>query len=141
MERTLAIVKPNAVRKNRIGAIISAFEESGLKLVGLKLVRLTKAQAEAFYDVHRGKPFYAELVAFMTSGPVAAMALEGPNAVEIGRATMGATDPAKAKPGTIRARFGESMTENAVHGSDSPENAAREIAFFFSSVDLVPPAD
>ncbi len=140
MERTLAIVKPNAVSKNHIGAIVSAFEESGLRVVGLRQLRLRQEQAEAFYEVHRGKPFYPELVAFMTSGPVVAIALEGPNAVESGRATMGATDPAKAKPGTIRARFGESMTQNAVHGSDSPENARREIAFFFSDTELVPPA-
>lgn len=131
MERTLSIIKPNAVKANRIGKIIAMMEEAGLKVVAAKMKTLTKAEAEGFYAEHRERPFFGSLVGFMTSGPVLLMTLEGQGAVEKYRALMGATDPAKAAPGTIRKVFGESLEANSVHGSDSPTSAARETAYFF----------
>src|SRR5712691_2462761 len=131
VERTLSIVKPDATRRNLTGEIISRFEKAGLRVVAQKRMRLSKAQAEAFYAVHRERPFFAGLVAFMTSGPVVVQVLEGENAIAKNREVMGATDPKKAAPGTIRKDFAESIEANSVHGSDSAENAAAEIAFFF----------
>lgn len=136
-QTTLGIVKPNATARSVIGNIIALAETGGLRVRGLKLMRLTRAQAEAFYAVHRERPFYGELVAFMCSGPVAVMALEGENAVERWREIMGATDPAKAAPNTVRALYGESIQDNAAHGSDSAENAANEVAFFFAESELI----
>jgi nucleoside-diphosphate kinase len=133
VERTLSIIKPDAVAKNVIGKIYSRFEDNGLKVVAAKLVHLSQAEAEGFYAVHRERPFFADLVKFMVSGPVMIQALEGENAVLKNRELMGATDPKKAEPGTIRADFAESIDANAVHGSDSLENAAIEIAYFFPS--------
>jgi nucleoside-diphosphate kinase len=130
-ERTLSIIKPNAVAAHRIGAILGRFEDEGLAIAALRMVRLTRTQAESFYAEHRGKPFFDGLVAFMTSGPICVQVLEGEDAVERNRAIMGATDPARAAPGTLRALYALSMTENAVHGSDGAASAAREIAFFF----------
>jgi nucleoside-diphosphate kinase len=131
VERTLSIIKPNAVAKNAIGAILSRFETAGLRIVAARMLHLNKEQATSFYAIHQGKPFFDELVTFMTSGPVMALALEGVDAVAKNRDIMGATNPANAAPGTIRADFADSFTENAVHGSDAPETAAVEIAFFF----------
>jgi nucleoside-diphosphate kinase len=136
VQRTLSIVKPDATRRNLTGRINARFEEKGLRIVAQKRIRLSKAQAEAFYEVHRERPFYASLVAFMTSGPVVVQVLEGENAVQANRDIMGATDPAKAAAGTIRKDFAESLEANSVHGSDSPENAAREIAFFFKDSEI-----
>ncbi|GBD07117.1 Nucleoside diphosphate kinase [bacterium HR21] len=135
--RTLAIIKPDAVRRNVVGEIISAITHAGFRIIGMKLVQMTKAQAESFYEVHRGRPFFEELTRFMSSGPIVVMVLEKERAVEDFRALIGATDPRQAAPGTIRHRFGTSIGENAIHGSDSPENAEREIAFFFSLTELV----
>ncbi len=132
VERTLSIIKPDAVAANRIGAIIGRLEDAGLRVVGQRMVQLTREQAEAFYVVHRERPFYQDLVAFMTSGPVVVQVLEGEHAIERNREVMGATDPAKAEPGTIRADFASNIEENAVHGSDSTETAEQEIAFFFA---------
>ncbi|AGA90660.1 nucleoside diphosphate kinase [Thioflavicoccus mobilis 8321] len=131
VERTLSIIKPNAVAKNAVGAILARFEEAGLRIVAARMLHLTREQASAFYAVHQERPFFGELVDFMTSGPVMVQVLEGENAVAANREVMGATDPAKAAPGTIRADFADSLTENAVHGSDAPETAAVEIGFFF----------
>jgi nucleoside-diphosphate kinase len=131
VERTLSIIKPNAVKANRIGKIITMIEEAGLKIVAAKMKTLTKAEAEGFYAEHRERPFFASLVSFMTSGPVLLMTLEGEGAVEKYRALMGATDPAKAAPGTIRKIFGESLEANSVHGSDSLASAQREVEYFF----------
>lgn len=136
-QRTLSIIKPDATRRNLTGKIIASLEEAGLRVVAQRRVRLTRAQAEAFYAVHRERPFFGSLCEFMTSGPVVVQVLEGENAVEKNREVMGATDPAKAADGTIRAQFAESIEANSVHGSDSPENAATEIAFFFAEVDIV----
>lgn len=130
-ERTLSIIKPDAVARNQIGAIVGRFEGAGLRVIGARMLHLTRAEAEAFYAVHRERPFFHDLVAFMTSGPVLVQVLEGDRAIERNREVMGATDPAKAEPGTIRADFATGIEENAVHGSDSPETAAKEIAFFF----------
>lgn len=130
-ERTLSIIKPDAVGKNHIGEIISRFEKSGLQVVAAKMVHLSDAQAQAFYAVHKERPFFKDLVSFMTTGPVLVMALEGDNAITKNRDIMGATDPKKAAPGTVRADFASSIDENAVHGSDSAENAKIEIDFFF----------
>jgi nucleoside-diphosphate kinase len=130
-EKTLSIIKPNAVAKNAIGAICARFEDAGLRIVAARMLHLSREQAVAFYAVHEGKPFFEELVSFMTSGPVMAMALEGEDAIAKNRELMGATNPAKADPGTIRADFADSFTENAVHGSDAPDTAEVEIAFFF----------
>ncbi len=136
-ELTFSIVKPNAVKKNVIGSVITKFEENHLKVAAAKLVLMDRKTCEAFYDEHKHRPFFCELVDFMTSGPVLLMALHGENAVVRNREIMGATDPAKAAPGTLRALFGDSMGENAVHGSDSAESAARELALFFSKSELV----
>jgi nucleoside-diphosphate kinase len=130
-ERTLCVIKPNAVARRKIGAIVSRFEDAGMRIAALRLTALRPEQAEAFYAEHAGKAFFPRLVAFMTSGPVVAMAIEADDAVARCREIMGATDPAAAAPGTIRALYGDNMTENAVHGSDSPASAAREIAFYF----------
>jgi nucleoside-diphosphate kinase len=131
IERTLSIIKPDAVGKNVIGEIYSRFEKAGLRIVAARMLHLTKEQAGAFYAVHRERPFYADLCAFMTSGPVMVQVLEGEGAIAKNREVMGATDPAKAAPGTIRADFAKTVDENAVHGSDGPETAKAEIAFFF----------
>jgi nucleoside-diphosphate kinase len=136
-ERTLSIIKPDATRRNLTGQINARFEAAGLRIVAQRRLRLTRAQAEAFYAVHRERPFYRSLCDFMTSGPVVAQVLEGEAAVERHRAVMGATDPAKADPGTIRKDFAESIEANSVHGSDAPESAAKEIAFFFAEVEIV----
>jgi nucleoside-diphosphate kinase len=138
VERTLSIIKPDATRRNLTGKINARFEEKGLRIVAQKRLQLTQAQAEAFYAVHKARPFFGELVSFMISGPVVAQVLEGDNAVAANRDIMGATDPKKAAPGTIRKDFAESIEANSVHGSDSAENAATEIAFFFAGVDIVP---
>lgn len=137
-ERTLSIIKPDATRRNLTGQINARFEEKGLKIVAQKRLQLTKAQAEAFYAVHKARPFFGELVSFMISGPVVAQVLEGESAVAANRDIMGATDPKKAAAGTIRKDFAESIEANSVHGSDSAENAAIEIAFFFSGIEIVP---
>jgi nucleoside-diphosphate kinase len=138
LERTFSIVKPDGVQKNLIGQVYSRFEKAGLKIIAARMVQLTQAQAEGFYAVHRERPFFKDLVKYMTSGPVVAQVLEGDNAVANHRELMGATDPKKAAPGTIRADFASSIEENVVHGSDSAENAAVEIAFFFAASDLCP---
>lgn len=130
-ERTLSIIKPDAVKDHHIGSIIHRFEKEKLHPVAIKMVRLTQQQAEQFYAEHQSRPFYRDLVAFMTSGPVVVMVLEGPDAVQKNRTIMGATDPNKAEVGTLRRTFAKSMSYNAVHGSDSPTSAAREISFFF----------
>jgi nucleoside-diphosphate kinase len=134
--RTLAIIKPDAVASGKSGAILAHLERDGFVVRAARLVRLTQAQASAFYEVHRGRPFYDELVAFMTSGPCLPMALERADAVARYRTVIGATDPAEAAPDTIRRLYAESKGRNAVHGSDSDENAAREIAFFFTESEL-----
>jgi nucleoside-diphosphate kinase len=128
---TLSIIKPNAVAKNAIGAICSRFEQAGLQIVAARMLHMSLEQASAFYAEHQGKGFFDELVGFMTSGPVLVMALQGEDAIAKNRELMGATNPANAAPGTIRADFADSFTENAVHGSDAPETAEREIGFFF----------
>ena len=132
VERTLSIIKPDAVAADRIGAISSRFEEAGLRIVAARMMHATEAEARAFYAVHRERPFYGSLVAFMTSGPIMVQVLEGEDAVARNRGIMGATNPADAAPGSIRADFARSIEENAVHGSDGPETAKEEIAFFFS---------
>jgi len=136
-ERTLSIIKPDATRRNITGAINAVFEKNGLRIVAQKRVLLTKAQAEAFYIVHKDRPFYESLVKFMTSGPVVVQVLEGEDAIVKNRKVMGATNPAAAEEGTIRKEFAESVEANSVHGSDSPENAVREINFFFSEIEIV----
>lgn len=138
VERTLSIVKPDAVARNLIGEIYSRFEKNGLTIIAARMMQLTEAQAKGFYAEHEGKPFYGDLVAYMTSGPVMVQVLEGANAIAKNRELMGATNPAQAAPGTIRADFAESVEANAVHGSDSPASAAREIAFFFEAAELCP---
>ncbi len=137
IQRTLSIIKPDATRRSLTGKINAKLEESGLRIVAQKRIRLTKEQAQAFYEVHKERPFYDSLVAFMTSGPVVVQVLEGENAVLKNREVMGATNPEKADEGTIRREFAESMEANSVHGSDSDENAAREISFFFSACEIV----
>lgn len=137
-ERTLSIIKPDAVGKNHIGAIIDRFEKSGLKIVAAKMTQLCRNKAEGFYAVHKGRPFFEDLVKFMTTGPVLVMVLEGDNAISKNRDIMGATDPKKATAGTIRADFAQTIDENAVHGSDAPETAQNEIAYFFSQTELCP---
>ena len=134
--RTFTIIKPDSVRKGNFGKIISRLESEGFRVLGLRKVVLSRKQAEGFYAVHRERPFYASLVEYMTSGPVVVAALERDNAVAHLRQVMGATDPKKADKGTVRAEFGESIEQNAIHGSDSDENAAIEIAFFFSESEL-----
>ncbi len=135
-ERTLSIIKPDAVAKNVIGKIYQRFEDKGLKVVAAKMKQLSQAEAEGFYSVHRERPFFGDLVSFMTSGPVMIQVLEGDNAITKNRDIMGATNPKEAAAGTIRADFAESIDANAVHGSDAPETAAAEIAYFFSSIEL-----
>ncbi len=131
IERTLSIIKPDAVAKNVIGQIYARFEGAGLKIIASKMIHLSRADAEGFYAVHKARPFFNDLVTFMISGPVVIQALEGENAIAKHRDLMGATDPKKAAPGTIRADFADSIDANAVHGSDAPETAAQEIAYFF----------
>jgi nucleoside-diphosphate kinase len=138
VERTLSIIKPDATRRNLTGKINARFEERGLRVVAQKRLQLSRAQAEQFYAVHRARPFFNDLVAFMISGPVVVQVLEGENAVALNRDIMGATDPKKAAPGTIRKDFAESIEANSVHGSDSLENAQQEIAFFFSGIEMCP---
>lgn len=138
IERTLSIVKPDAVAKNAIGAIIARFEDAGLRVVAARMLHLSRESAEGFYAVHKERPFFCELVEFMTSGPILVQVLEGENAIEKNREVMGATNPAEAARGTIRADFADEITENAVHGSDSPETAATEIEFFFAPEDICP---
>ena len=138
VERTLSIVKPDAVEKNIIGKIFSRFEEKGLKIIAARMLHLSRKQAEGFYAVHRGRPFFNDLVEFMTSGPVMVQVLEGDNAIQVNRELMGATDPQKAAKGTLRADFAQSINFNAVHGSDSLETAAMEIAYFFSTLEIHP---
>ncbi len=137
MERTLSIIKPDAVAKNVIGKIIDRFESNGLRIAAIKKLKLSKEDAAKFYEVHKEQPFFGELVEYMTSGPVVVMVLEGENAVAKNRELMGATDPKEAAPGTIRADFAESIEANAVHGSDSLENAQKEIAFFFAQREIL----
>ena len=136
IERTLSIIKPDGVEKGYIGRIVSRFETAGLKPVAMRMVRLSRAEAEGFYAVHRERPFFKDLVAYMTSGPVVLMVLEGENAIARNREVMGATDPKKAAKGTIRKDFGTSIEKNTVHGSDGPDTARTEIAYFFRTVDL-----
>jgi nucleoside-diphosphate kinase len=136
IERTLSIIKPDAVAKNAIGRVIALLEEGGLRVIAQKMVRLTPEQAGEFYAVHRERPFYRSLCAFMTEGPVVVQVLEGENAIAKNREVMGATDPAKAAPRTIRAELGSNIERNAVHGSDAPETAAVEVSFFFSGAEL-----
>ena len=136
LEKTFSIIKPNAMKKNCIGDIISMFEANGLKVAAAKLSVISKSQCEEFYAEHKARPFFGELVQFMTSGPVLLMCLAGENAVSKNREIMGATDPKKALPGTIRFKFGDSMGENAVHGSDSPASAERELSLFFEKREI-----
>ena len=138
LERTLSIVKPDGVARNLIGEVYRRFEVAGLRIVAARMLRLSTAQAEAFYEVHRERPFYRDLVRYMSSGPVIAQVLEGENAIARNRDIMGATDPRRAAPGTIRADLAQSIEANVVHGSDATETAARDIAFFFSGTELCP---
>jgi len=135
-ERTLSIIKPDAVAKNVIGQIYTRFESAGLKIVASRMKHLSKEEAEAFYGVHKDRPFFKDLVSFMISGPVMIQVLQGPNAIAKNRDLMGATDPKKADKGTIRADFADSIDANAVHGSDGPDTAAQEIAFFFAGLEV-----
>ena len=137
IERTLSIIKPDATRRNLTGSINARFEDAGLRIIAQKRIRLDLAQAERFYEVHRERAFFSDLCEFMISGPVVVQVLEGKDAIVRNREIMGATNPANAADGTIRKDFGESIEANSVHGSDSPENAAQEIAFFFSELDIV----
>jgi nucleoside-diphosphate kinase len=137
VERTLSIIKPDATERNITGKIIDKLESAGLRIVAQKRVRWSKAEAEAFYAVHKERPFFGDLVAFMSSGPIVLQVLEGEDAVAKNREVMGATNPKDAAPGTIRAEFAHSLTENSVHGSDGPETAKEEIAFFFSDGEIV----
>ena len=138
IERTLSIIKPDAVAKNVIGQIYSRFEGAGLKVIAARMMHLSRGEAEAFYGVHRERPFFKDLVKYMTSGPVMVQVLEGDNAIAKNREIMGATDPKKAAPGTIRADLAQSIEANTVHGSDAPETAAQEIAYFFRTTELCP---
>ena len=138
VERTLSMIKPDAVSKNVIGKIYSRFEDAGLQIVAARMVHLSQAEARAFYAVHAERPFYDSLVEFMTSGPIMVQVLEGENAITKNREIMGATNPAEATDGTIRKDFAESVEANAVHGSDAPETAAQEIAFYFRELELCP---
>ena len=137
LERTFSIIKPDATRRNLTGKINAKFEDAGLRIVAQKRILMTKAQAGEFYAVHKERPFYDELCEFMSSGPVVVQVLEGENAIAKNREVMGATNPADAAPGTVRAEFAESVGENSVHGSDAPETAAVEIAYFFAGTELV----
>ena len=136
-ERTLSIIKPDATKRNLTGKINAKFEEAGLRIVAQKRLHLTKAQAGKFYEVHKERPFYDELCEFMASGPVVVQVLEGEDAIAKNREVMGATNPANAESGTVRAEFAESVGENSVHGSDAPETAAQEIAYFFAGIEIV----
>jgi len=136
-ERTLSIVKPDGVARGLLGEVIGRFERAGIRIAAMRMLRLTKEQAQRFYAVHRERPFFGSLTEFMSSGPIVAMVLEGENVIARNRALMGATDPAKAERGTIRADFADSVERNIVHGSDSPETARDEIRFFFSDLDIV----
>jgi nucleoside-diphosphate kinase len=136
LERTLSIIKPDAVAKNVIGQIYSRFEANGLKIIAARMMHLSQAEAEGFYAVHRERPFFSDLVKFMTSGPVIVQVLEGEDAIRKNRDLMGATDPQQADKGTIRADFADSIDANAVHGSDAPETAAIEISYFFATLDI-----
>lgn len=136
VERTLSIIKPDAVAKNVIGQIIARFEAAGLRVIAARMMHLSRAQAEGFYAVHRERPFFKDLVEFMTSGPVVVQVLEGENAIARNRELMGATDPKKADKGTIRADFAQSIDANAVHGSDAPDTARSEVAYFFASCEI-----
>lgn len=140
IERTFSIIKPDAVAKNVIGQIVARFEQAGLHVIGSRMIHMTKDQAAQFYAVHKDRPFYKDLCAYMSSGPVVVQVLEGENAIAKNREVMGATDPKKAAAGTIRADFATSIEANAVHGSDAPETARQEIAFFFSGSELCPRA-
>lgn len=136
MERTLSIVKPDGVKRGLIGEVIARFEKEAIKIVAIKMVKMEKAQAEGFYEVHEGKPFFNSLTTFMSSGPIVALVLEGKGVIAKNREIMGATDPAEAAAGTIRADFASEIEKNVVHGSDSPETAQKEIAFFFSELEV-----
>jgi nucleoside-diphosphate kinase len=138
IERTLSIVKPDGVGRNLVGEIINRFEKVGLRVVAARMMQLSQQEAEGFYAVHRERPFFKDLVKFMTSGPVMVQVLEGEGAIAKNREVMGATDPKKAAPGTIRADLARSIDENVVHGSDAPDTAAREIAYFFREIELCP---
>jgi len=138
VERTLSIIKPDAVAKDVIGSIYQRFEQAGLKIVAARMKRLSRAEAESFYAVHKERPFFKDLIDFMTSGPVMIQVLEGEDAIQRNRELMGATDPRKAAKGTIRADFAQSIDANAVHGSDSPQTASTEIAYFFPEQDICP---
>ena len=137
VERTLSIIKPDAVEQNNIGNILAMIQGAGLKILGMRMLHLTRPQAEGFYEVHKERPFFGELVEFMMSGPVVVQVLEGEDAIAKNREVMGATNPAEAAPGTIRAEFARSIGENSVHGSDAPETAAQEIKFFFTDEEIV----
>jgi len=137
MERTFAIVKPDAIEKRLAGAILSRIEQVGFQIRAMRMVRLTKAEAEGFYAVHRGKPFFGSLTDYMSSGPVIVMVLEGPNAIQAWRELMGTTDPARAADGTLRRQYGSSIERNAAHGSDAADTAAYEIGYFFPGIELV----
>jgi len=141
LQRTLSIIKPDAVRKQLIGKILDRFEQAKLTPVAIKMIHMSKAQAEGFYAEHEGKPFFDGLVEFMTSGPITVQVLQGENAISHYREVIGKTDPEQAAAGTVRADFAESMRFNAVHGSDSPESASREIAFFFTDDEICPPVE
>ena len=136
VEQTLSIIKPDAVAKNAIGQILARFEQAGLKIVAARMMSLSRQEAEGFYAVHKGRPFFNDLVDFMTSGPVVVQVLQGEDAIQNNRDLMGATDPRKAAKGTIRADFAQSIDANAVHGSDSPQTAASEIAYFFPTLEI-----
>ncbi|MEB2346014.1 MAG: nucleoside-diphosphate kinase [Deltaproteobacteria bacterium] len=141
VERTLSIVKPDAVAKGAVGAILATFEKAGLRPIALKMIQLTEQQARGFYAVHKARPFYGDLVKFMTSGPVVVSVLEGENAIARNRELMGATDPAKAAPGTIRAAWASDIERNAVHGSDAAQTARIEIAYFFDATEIQGPVE
>lgn len=138
LERTLSIVKPDGVTRNLIGEVYRRFEQAGLRVIAARMMRLSRTEAEGFYAVHRERPFFADLVRYMTSGPIMVQVLEGENAIAKNREVMGATDPKKAAPGTIRADLAQSIEANTVHGSDAPETAVREIAYFFRETELCP---
>ena len=137
VEKTLSIIKPDAVKRDLTGKIIAMFEDKGLRVVAQKKIWLSKEQAGSFYDIHRDRPFFGELCEFMSSGPIVAQVLQGDNAIELNREIMGATNPEQAEAGTIRKEFALSMTENSAHGSDSPETAREEISFFFSGLEIL----
>lgn len=136
MERTLSIVKPDGVKRNLIGEVIRRFEQNGLKVVGIKMIKMNKKEAEGFYEVHRGKPFFESLTTFMSSGPSVVMVLEGEDAISKTRQIMGATDPKEAKEGTLRNQYGTNIEQNVVHGSDGPQTASFEIGYFFNALEI-----